>query len=224
VGPIENPIEMGTTHEEVVATIGGVQGYAPFFEEVFGDDEVTIDRIAAAIADYERTRLSGNSAYDRWVVYDEDEDGPLDEPILTEQEDRGRDLFFNDAKCATCHVGNHFTDSLYHNLGIGWDSVLQSHADDGRFVVTGKEQDKGAFKSPGLREVTLRAPYMHDGSLATLEEVIEHYRVGGAKNPQLSPKMFEIELTDDDAEALVAFMAALEGEGFMDTEPTLFPQ
>ena len=120
-------------------------------------------------------------------------------------------------------MGNHFTDSLYHNLGIGWDAETETFADEGRFAVTGKDEDKGAFKTPGLREVTKRAPYMHDGSLATLEDVIEHYRIGGIKNPQLSPKMFELELTEEDAAALVAFMHALEGEGYMDTEPEMFP-
>jgi cytochrome c peroxidase len=222
-GPIENPIEMGTTHAVVVATIGATPGYAPFFEETFGDPEVTIDRIASAIAEYERTRISGNSAYDRWLEYDDEEDGPLDEPILTPEQDLGRELFFGDAKCATCHVGVHFTDSLYHNLGIGWDAEAETLADEGRFVITGKVEDMGAFKTPGLREVTLRAPYMHDGSLATLEEVMEHYRIGGIKNPQLSPKMFELELTDEEAAALVAFMHALNGEGYMDTAPELFP-
>ncbi len=223
-GPIENPIEMGDTHTAVVDKIAASPGYRHFFERAFGDDEVDIDRIAHAIADYERTRVSGNSRYDRFKEYDEEEDGPLAEPLLSAQEELGHDLFFGDAKCATCHVGNHFTDSLFHNLGVGWDANSNELADLGRYVVTEQEADKGAFKTPGLREVTRRAPYMHDGSMATLRDVMVHYSIGGHANPQLSPKMEKLDLTDEQIDALVAFMGALEGEGWMDEPPTLFPR
>ncbi len=221
-GPIENPIEMGETHENVVAKLSAIPGYRHFFGLSFGDDAVTIDRIAEALADYERTRVSGNSTYDKWVAYDEDEYEGYDQ-LMTAQEQRGEELFFGDAKCATCHVGNHFTDSLFHNLGVGWDAETEALADLGRFVVTGEEKDRGAFKTPTLRDVGLHAPYMHDGSQATLEDVVEHYRKGGEKNPWLSPKMFELELSDEDAAALVAFMHCLTGEGYADVPPAVFP-
>ncbi len=223
-GPIENPIEMGETHGAVVARIAASPTYAHFFEQAFGDPAVDIDRIALAIADYERTRVSGNSAYDRFKEYDEEEDGPLAAPILTPLQERGHDLFFGDALCATCHVGNHFTDSKFHNLGVGWDAENETMADPGRFEVTGVDADRGAFKTPGLREVTRRAPYMHDGSLATLRDVMDHYVKGGEENPWLSPKMEILDLTEADIDALVAFMQALEGEGFMDTAPGLLPE
>ncbi len=220
-GPIENPIEMGSTHDASATAIADIPGYAPFFEEVFGDPVVTIDRIADAIADYERTRISGNSRYDQWIEADEDEPGYVDP--LTEQEHLGRELFFGKALCATCHVGQHFTDSRFHNLGIGYDAETNEMVDVGRFAVTAAEVDTGAFKTPGLREVQLRAPYMHDGSLATLRDVMDHYVKGGTANPWLSPKMQPVDLSDEEIDAVIAFMEALAGEGWRDTPPEIFP-
>jgi len=222
IGPVANPIEMGNTHEAMVATIGGLEGYGPYFARAFGDPAVTLDRIAQAIADYERTRVSGNARYDQWVEADPDEPGYVSP--LSEQEVLGHDLFFGKALCATCHVGASFTDGKYHNLGIGWDPVTQRLADEGRFVVSGAETDHGAFKTPGLRETTRHAPYMHDGSLATLRDVMLHYDKGGQANPWLSPKLKPLGLTPEEIDALVAFMSALEGEGWQDTPPALFPR
>lgn len=217
VGPMANPIEMGSSHEVVEATVASIPGYAPFFERAFGDPAVTLDRIAQAIADYERTRISGNSAWDRWR--DDEETHGVDPAVAL-----GDELFFGRALCATCHVGAHFTDSKFHNLGIGWDETSGTFADEGRFVVTGKDEDRGAFKTPGLRDVALRAPYMHDGSLASLRDVVQHYVKGGTPNPYLSPKMKPVELSEKEIDALVAFMEALTGEGYLDTPPAILPQ
>lgn len=222
IGPMANAIEMGNRHDVVVSTIARIEGYRPFFERAFGDPEVTLERIAEAIADYERTRVSGNSRYDRWVDADEDEPGY--ESPLTEQEILGHDLFFGKAGCAQCHVGSAFTDSRFHNLGIGWDAGTEQLADLGRFDVTGLDSDRGAFKTPGLRETTKHAPYMHDGSLATLRDVMLHYDAGGHANPWLSPKMKPLGLTGEEIDALVAFMGALEGEGWQDTAPAILPE
>ena len=220
-GPIENPIEMGATHAMVVEAIAASDQYGHYFAEAFGDEEVTIDRIAEALADYERYAVSGNARYDQWVDGDEDEPGYVS--AMTEQEILGHDLFFGRALCATCHVGSSFTDSKYHNLGVGWDATSESLADEGRFAVSGEDVDRGAFKTPGLRETTLHAPYMHDGSLATLRDVMDHYNKGGHANPWLSPKMQALDLSDEELDALVAFMFALEGEGWQDTAPHHFP-
>lgn len=220
-GPIENPIEMGNTHEVAVASIRAAASYGHYFERAFGDDTVDLDRITRAIAAYERTRISGNSDWDKWRDADDEEP---DAATVSAEVERGHELFFGDAKCATCHVGNSFTDSRFHNLGIGWNEESRTFADEGRGKISGDPAETGAFKTPGLREVHLRAPYMHDGSLATLKDVVEHYRKGGTPNPQLSPKMFVLDLTDADVDALVSFMEALAGEGYMDTEPTLFPE
>ncbi len=222
VGPIANPIEMGNTHEAVVEDIAASEGYVPFFERAFGDPAVTLDRIAQALADYERTRVSGNSRYDQWIDWDDEEPGYVNP--LTEQEILGVEVFFGKALCATCHVGSAFTDSLFHNLGVGWDDSTGEHADAGRMVVTGKPEDLGAFKTPGLRETTKHAPYMHDGSMATLRDVMEHYNQGGLANPSLSPKMEVLNLTEEEIDAVIAFLGALEGEGYMDSAPELFPR
>lgn len=219
-GPIANPIEMGNTHEACEKTIAGVAGYKPFFKKAFGDELVSIDRIAEAIAHYERTRVSGNSPYDKWKAQ---KDKGAGDSAAAEIK-LGENLFFDKAKCSQCHVGNAFTDSRFHNLGIGFDEKTGKFADEGRSKISGKKEDTGAFKTPGLRDVALHAPFMHDGSLPTLEAVIDHYDKGGTPNPHLDQKMLKLGLTADEKKALVKFMEALTGEGYLDEEPKLFPQ
>lgn len=215
-GPIANPIEMANTHDECSKTIGSVKGYGPFFKKAFGDDKVTIDRIAEAIAHYERTRISGNSPWDKWKAAK----GQPANPELK----LGEELFFGKAKCTACHVGNAFTDSRFHNIGIGYDPKTGKFADEGRGKITKVEAEIGAFKTPGLRDIDLHAPYMHDGSIATLEDVVEHYDHGGTANPHLDAKMEKLNLTADEKKALVVFMKSLTGEGYLDEAPALFPQ
>jgi len=216
-GPITNPIEMGMeNHELMLTTLEGIEEYAPYFAEAFGDAAITTDRVAHAIADYERTRMSGNSPFDRW------QEG--DESAVSDEVKKGHELFFDKALCNQCHLGDNLTDSSFHNLGVGWDTESKELADIGRFEISAQEEDNGAFKTPGLREVTKHAPYMHDGSMATLREVVVHYNVGGIENPWLSPKIEALELTDEEIDALVAFMEALDGEGYMDEAPSAFPQ
>jgi cytochrome c peroxidase len=215
--PIENPVEMGNTHQTMIETLSTVEGYRPYFAQAFGDPAITKERVARAIADYERTRMSGNSPWDRWRRN-------RDESAVSDQVKRGHDLFFDKAACNQCHLGSNFTDSLFHNLGVGWDPETKTFADDGRYVVTKQPADRGAFKTPTLRELTRRAPYMHDGSIATLREVVELYNRGGIRNPHLDPKITALKLTDADVDALVAFMQALDGEGYQDTPPAAFPQ
>jgi len=217
LGPIENPIEMGNSHTAMIATLSGIGGYAKYFEQAFGSPGVTTDRVAHAIADYERTRMSGNSAWDRWRR-------SRDDSAVSDRVKLGDELFFGKAECNQCHLGDNFTDSSFHNLGIGWDAGAASFADPGRSKISGDEQETGAFKTPGLREVTKHAPYMHDGSIATLREVVEHYNKGGNPNPYLSPKVRKLDLNDEEIDALVAFMEALDGEGYMDSSPVSFPQ
>jgi cytochrome c peroxidase len=217
LGPIENPIEMGNTHEGMVETLVGIQGYRRYFGEAFGSVAITADRVARAIAAYERTRMSGNSAWDRWRQL-------RDEDAVSAEVKQGHELFFGKAGCNQCHLGPNFTDSRFHNVGIGWDEQTAAFADEGRYLVTGKEADRGAFKTPTLREVTRRAPYMHDGSVPTLRAVIELYDRGGTANPLLAPQIEPLGLTGDEIDALLAFLAALEGEGYQDTPPTQFPR
>ena len=224
LGPIANPAEMGSSHQSMIATLTKIQGYRPYFKEAFGSEEITKERVAHALADYERTRMSGNSPYDRWRYAKQDD-------ALSPAAKEGYDLFFNKARCNQCHVGDNFTDSNFHNLGVGWDPKTRTFTDEGRWVVTRNtvdegfaDSDRGRFKTPTLREVTKHAPYMHDGSEATLRDVMELYNRGGNKNPYLDPKMTPLNLTPAEIDAVIEFMKALEGEGYQDSAPTAFPQ
>ena len=216
MGPMANPIEMGSSHEMVVATVSGIGGYRKAFKEVYGDERIDIDRVADAIAAYEATRMSGNSPWDRY------KEG--DEKAVTDKVKLGDQIFFAKAECAQCHVGWNFTDSKFHNLGVGWDPQTKGFADPGRAKVSGKPEETGAFKTPTLRDIARHAPYMHDGSVATLRETVEHYNKGGNPNPWLSERMKPLNLTPDEVEALVAMMEALDGEGYQDVPPGSLPQ
>lgn len=216
LGPIANPIEMGNTHEAVVAAIRGIQGYRTYFQRAFGSEEVTLDRIAKAIADYERTRMSGNSAWDRWRAGDENAVSPAAK--------KGHELFFGKAGCNRCHLGERFTDDVFHNLGIGWNPESRTFSDEGRGSVSKNGAHPGGFKTPALRDVSKHAPYMHDGSLATLRQVVEHYDKGGNPNPKLDPKLSPLKLSSGEIDALVELMKALDGEGYADAAPRRFPE
>src|SRR5688572_16143178 len=226
MGPVSNPIEMGNTHEGMVKTIAAIPGYRPYFAEAFGSGEVTKDRIAKALADYERTRMSGNSPYDRWRRL-------RDQSAVPDAVKRGHDLFYGKGACTQCHVGSRFTDNTFHNIGIGWDAATKTFADEGRYAVTkaqgsggATDTDRGAFKTPTLRDVARHAPYMHDGSLATLREVVEYYNRGGNANPYMDPKMpaHPLELTPTDVDDLVAMLESLSGTGYEDKAPEAFPK
>lgn len=214
LGPITNPIEMGMpSHPECVSKLQKISGYAPLFATAFGSPEVTIERVAQAIATFERTVLSGNSPFDRYEAGDK--------TALGAAAARGRDLFNGKGNCVTCHAGFNFTDESYHNLGVGMNA---KHPDVGRFKVTKIPADTGAFKTPTLRNVTQTAPYMHDGSEATLGEVIAFYDRGGNKNRYLAKEMRPLKLTPQERDDLVAFLEALTGEVTPVTPPRDFPQ
>ena len=150
-----------------------------------------------ALASYVRSILSGDSPYDRYLQGDR--------TALTEQQRTGLKLFSGKAGCASCHLGPNLTDERFHNTGIGWP------ADQGRFAVTKKPEDRGAFKTPTLRDVARSQPFMHDGSLATLEEVIDFYDKGGKRNEHLDADIRELHLSAEEKSALVAFLRALNG-------------
>ncbi|MEQ9408570.1 MAG: cytochrome c peroxidase [Fuerstiella sp.] len=234
VGPIANPIEMGHTHDACVAGLAGIPGYKMQFEKIFPDQGVTIDAVGMAIAAFERAIVTGPTPYDYREAYkrysqldpEDLEDMKDDDPDLyaeylslkkaaethpmSASAVRGQDLFFSKkVGCSNCHVGANLADEQYHNLGIGMDV---DSPDLGRFEVTKVEKDKGAFKTPTIRNVALSAPYMHDGSLRTLEEVVEHYNKGGTPNAWLSDKMTPLKLSVQDKLDLVEFMRACTGE------------
>lgn len=219
--PIAGPSEMGSSHATMVSTISRASGYGRYFTQAFGDAKVTKERVARAIADYERTRMSGDSPFDRW----RHGRGSVSDAVR-----RGFDLFADKAGCAACHTPPLFTDGAFHNLGIGWNPETTSFADEGRYAVTKDtvfEGDPGSFKTPTLREVTRHAPYMHNGSLATLRDVIEFYNRSGIVNPDLDERLRRrgpLRLTSAEVNDLVAFLASLEGTGWQDEGPLMFPQ
>lgn len=214
IGPLANSIEMThdqdakLAHKNVVMRLGKVRGYAPLFKQAFGDETITLDRAAKAIATFERTVFSGDSPYDRY------QNG--DKSAMSADAVRGMDVFFNKAACDSCHLGFNFSDGSYMNIGIGMD---KAKPDLGRYLVSGKEEDKGAFKTPTLREIEHTAPYMHDGRFKTLEEVVDYYDRGGIKNPYLSSRIKPLHLTDRQKKDLVAFLKSLSGEGWRNISP-----
>jgi cytochrome c peroxidase len=241
-GPLFNPTEMGMiSHADVVNRVAAITNYRKQFKKVFRS-EVSIDNLTKAIATFERTLLSGNTKYDRFKA---------GEPhALSVPEQRGLELFEGKARCNQCHSGFNFTDEEYHNIGVGWD---KQRIDLGRYLVTSLQQDIGAFKTPTLREVARTAPYMHDGSMASLDEVIEFYDKGGIANPFLDSEMrrlkltmaqvldlydkktptgtvpkqsvIKLDLTEQDKADLLAFLKALNGEGWQHIKsPEQLPQ
>ena len=227
VGPIANPIEMGFTHEGVVKRLASIPVYAKQFERVFGG--VTIDAVGQAIAAFERVIVTAPSPYDyneQWRPFQDLEPEDLeDDPELaqlyaeakagveahpmSESAKRGREIFFTEkGNCTACHVGANLADEKYHNIGVGMD---KEKPDVGRFAVTEDEKDYGAFKTPTVRNVALTAPYMHDGSVATLEEVVEWYDKGGHPSKHLSEKIRPLKLTEQEQADLVEFMKACTG-------------
>lgn len=169
------------------------------FEKVFGDDiEYIKEERAKEEPDLDEEDL------DTWEQYSKLQ-GPVEAHPISESAIRGGKLFFSDkAGCTACHVGANFADEKYHNLGVG---MMAEEPDLGRYTETNDDKDRGAFKTPTVRNVSLTAPYMHDGSQKTLEEVVEWYAKGGHPNPHLSEKVKKLDLTDQDKKDLVAFMA-----------------
>ena len=213
-GPLLNPVEMKMpSHGVVVEVVKAIPGYAPLFAAAFGDAKIDIDRIAKAIAAYERTVVTGNSAYDRYQGGDKD--------ALSASAIRGLEIFNGKGNCATCHASFNFSDENYRNIGVGMDA---ENPDLGRYEVTKNEADKGAFKTPTLRNVALTAPYMHDGSETSLLAVVEFYDKGGIANPQLSSDIKPLNLTSKEKYDLVEFMHALTGEVMNADPPEALPE
>jgi cytochrome c peroxidase len=214
--PIANRDEMGLDHQSMIDRLSAMEGYRPYFREAFGSDAVTRDNVAIALSDYVRTRMSGNAPYDRWSYAGEGR-------AISDEAKRGSELFFFNGNCASCHAGFNFSDGRFHRLGIGWDPAGRTFKDVGRFAVSHVERDRGAFKTPGLREVSKHPPYMQDGSLATLRDVVELYNRGGDHSKR-SGRIRPLGLTPQDVDALVAFLETLDGEGYQDQAPKYFPR
>jgi len=188
---------VGDKANDVVARINALQGYREQFQKVFQSD-ATAENIMKAIASFERTIIAGNTAWDRYRAGDT--------TALSESAVRGWNIF-QTIKCTNCHDGVLFTDQQYHNIGIGMD---QTTPDVGRFTVTKKPEDTGAFKTPTLRDVARSAPYFHDGSAKTLEEAVDIMLAGGKPNQYLDKKNLQPQkVLPDQREALLDFLRSL---------------
>lgn len=201
LGPIQNPIEMAETLDGVVKKLSKVKAYQARFRAVFGSD-ITPDHLAKAIAAFERTLISTNSSFDRFIAGDK--------AALSESAQRGLELFQGKARCVLCHNGPNFTDNKFHNIGVPQTGPLAE--DLGRYAVTKRDADRHAFKTPSLRSVALSAPYMHTGGFKTLDDVVEFYNKGGEAVPGKDAFMSALNLTDQEKKDLVEFMNGLTGE------------
>jgi cytochrome c peroxidase len=210
LGPVQNPVEMANTLDGMIANLSKVSGYKPEFKKAFGTEEITPDRVAKAIASFERTLLSANSPFDRF------QEGEAN--AISESAKRGFAVFMGKGACNECHPAPNFTDEQFHNIGVGMD---KENPDLGRFKVTHEEKDKGAFKTPTLRDITETYPYLHDGSAKTLEEVVEIYNRGGTPNPWLDAKIKPLKLTRQEKADLVEFMKTLTCSPIKIEEPTM---
>jgi cytochrome c peroxidase len=242
--PFLNPVEHGLGKEEgfhdfIVKVIRKDKGYVDEFKRVFGvkPEQISIEHVVKAIASFERTVISGDSPFDRYLYGG-------DKTALSDSAIRGLELYKGKARCQECHSISEnyaiFTDNKFHNLGVGFKKIQprlremvrefrmaeqQGREPDkskftdaeiselGRFVVTLKTSDIGAFKTPTLRNIAVTDPYMHDGSLKTLEEVMELYNKGGEKNPFLG-SVRVLDLTDQELKDIIEFMKSLTSPEF----------
>jgi cytochrome c peroxidase len=195
--PIADPNELALPLSELTRRIRAVPDYRERFARAYAGESISAVTIGRALASYVRTLRSGNSAVDRYSAGDRN--------ALSREERAGRALFLGRANCATCHAGPNFTDERFHNTGVS------GGIDRGRLAVTGDSADLGRFKVPTLRNVSRTAPYMHDGSLRTLEEVVSFYDSGGGKNPRLDAEIRVLRLDAAERRALAAFLRALTG-------------
>ena len=210
-GPVQNPVEMAHTLEGVERKLTADTSYRSAFEKAYGPGPMTYEKVEKAIASFERTVISGNSVFDRYFYGG-------DKSALSASARRGLEVFRNPKKgnCATCHtIGEKyalFTDNKFHNLGVGANTRGEL-ADLGRYNVTKNEADKGAFKTPTLRNIAKTGPYMHDGSLKTLKDVIDFYIGAGNSNPHLDKEIHVLDfLSGQERADLVAFLGSLTGD------------
>lgn len=195
LGPISAAAEMNQSLAELPGKLRAIAGYRPLFEAAFPGRGITTETIAEAIATFERGVVSGRSPFDRWVEGDD--------AALSDSAKRGLVLFHDRGNCAACHRGWNFTDDSFHDIGV-------ETRDRGREgFLEGFDALRHAFKTPGLRDLTRRAPYMHNGSMPTLEAVVRHYEGGFARRPSLSNEMRPFTLTDAERADIVAFLQTL---------------
>lgn len=208
-GPIEAPVEMDLPLATAVTRLKEVQGYADAFAKAFPKEGLTEATVLKAIGTFERTIVTGITPFDRWVKGDQ--------KAIKDDAKRGFALFVGKARCASCHTGWNFTDGKFHDIGL-------ATTDQGRMAVSGQASDQHAFKTPSLREIAARAPYMHSGQVPSLEATVAHYLTGGIQRPSLAKEMKPIQLNGQEMQDLVAFLRTLSSPQTVQTLPNLPPQ
>lgn len=225
LGPVKNILHLNNNLDLLVERLKGNAEYRQMFKAAFGDEAITELHIAQALASFERSLVFDNSPLDHYM------DG--DVKALSEAQQRGLALFLGKANCVACHKGPNLTDNQFHNLGVPDEGVTRNPAamaslrfdakrmeypdwealehDPGRALVSKKPEDFGKFRTMGLRNIEQSPPYMHNGALNTLDEVVQFYNRGGGEVPNKSPLMRPLGLTDQEIGDLVAFMQALTG-------------
>jgi cytochrome c peroxidase len=195
LGPVQSDVEMHQSVEELLIELGGIDGYVAQFNEAFPGEGLNERTLAAAIATFERTIVSNLAPFDRWIAGDP--------TAISDSAQRGFVIFNTTANCAACHSSWTFTDSSFHDIGLASEDPGR-----GKLFPDVPELAHG-FKTPGLRNIVERAPYMHDGSIATLRQVIDHYAGNFVSRPTLSADIFALELSEQDKQDLEAFLKTL---------------
>lgn len=203
VNPIENPVEMDEKMQDVVTELGTDTDYKQAFKAAFGDEAINSNRIFKALTQFMATLVSANSKYDKHIRGEQGGE-------MTQQEQNGLTLFR--AKCAGCHKEPLFTDNSFRNNGLFVDLNIN---DTGRATVTALAGDRYKFMVPSLRNVEYTRPYMHDGSLTSLDAVLEHYRTGIIASPTLDSVLTTgISMTDGEKTDIIAFLKTLSDNAF----------
>lgn len=196
--PITTAHEMNFDMTALVQRLNAIEGYKPLFSAAYGDSNITDKRITQALASFQRTLVSNIAPFDRWMAGDEG--------AISENAKRGFTLFKDKAKCAACHSSWRFTDDSFHDIGLKTTDLGR-----GTHVPAEVTIMQHAFKTPSLRDLPINGPYMHDGSMRSLEEVIKHYEKGGIQRHSRSKEMKPFELSDEERAYLVEFIKALDG-------------
>lgn len=196
--PITTAHEMNFDMVALIERLKKSEGYAPLFSQAFGDDSVTPKRVTEALASFQRTLVSQTSPFDHWVMGDEN--------AISQRAKLGFDLFGGKAQCISCHKSWRFTDDSFHDIGLRTDDLGR-----GAMVPAEVTLLQHAFKTPSLRDLPVEGPYMHNGSMSSLDEVIRHYEKGGVDRKSRSLEMKTFELTDEERLALIDFVKTLDG-------------
>jgi cytochrome c peroxidase len=213
-GPLRADVEMAASIPELLKELEAIPEYVAHFREVFGEEGITFSNIVKAIAAFERTIVTADSPWDRYQAGDRN--------ALTREQRRGEELFMSSrTSCSTCHTPPLFTDNGFHNLGVPQEGPLRE--DPGRYEVTKDPRDRGAFKTPTIRNIEFSGPYMHTGGFPSLESVIDFYDAGGGPDPYGTKSRFirPLNLTKAEKKALVAYMKSLSDTSLRIDRPKL---